>query len=335
MDPANTANPNIDPGSLVGLDVGGTKIEAMAVDRELNVVGRLVVPTDTSSAAQVVDSIAGAVEEVLKAAGLSSEDVQAVGLGVPGQIEAGVVNLAVNLQLESYPLVDTLTARLGLPVALENDVRAAAMGAYQFLRARQPVEVMAYLSIGTGISAGLVLNGKLFRGPHGMAGEVGHIIFEPDGPICNCGARGCLESLASGPAIARQAIRALQAGHKSILAEYESLSAENVFEAAELNDPLAREIVRKSSAYLGRAIQLLVMTYDVDKIVLGGGVSHSGEIFLNPILSELEQIRSQSNLMEKMLVADKIALLPKDYSPGGWGAIAIARQLAQNSVTAT
>ncbi len=334
MDLANTPNPINDPGFLVGLDVGGTKIEAMAVDRGLNVVGRLIVPTDTTSAAQVVDSIAGAVEDVLKAAGIPLEEVQAVGLGVPGQIQDGVVNLAVNLQLESYPLVDTLAARLGLPVALENDVRAAAMGACQYLRARQPVDVMAYLSIGTGISAGLVLNGKLFRGPHGMAGEIGHITFEPGGPICNCGARGCLESLAAGPAIARQAAQALQDGKVSILAGYESLTAENVFQAAELNDPLALEIVRKSSAYLARAIQLLVMTYDVDKIVLGGGVSHSGEIFLNPILNELEQIRSQSTLMEKMLPADKIVLLPKDYSPGGWGAIAIARQLAQNSVRA-
>jgi glucokinase len=334
VDLANIRNPMNEPGCLVGLDVGGTKIEAMAVDRELNVLGRLVVPTDTSSAERVVDSIAGAVQEVLMAAGITSQEVQAVGLGVPGQIREGVVELAVNLKLESYPLVETLTARMKLPVSMENDVRSAAMGAYQYLCAHQPVGVMAYLSIGTGISAGLVLNGELFRGPHGMAGEIGHIIFEPDGPVCNCGTQGCLESLASGPAIAKQAIQALQAGQSSILADCKTLTAESVFQAAELNDPVAREIVRKSSAYLARAIQLLVMIYDVDKVVLGGGVSHSGEMFLKPILSELEQIRSQSNLMRIMLPEDKIVLLPKDYSAGGWGAIAIARRLAQNSVTA-
>ena len=207
----------LSPRFFVGLDVGGTKIEALVVDQLLAVRGKTNLPTDTSSGAAVVESISGTLNQVLFEAQLAPQQVAAIGIGIPGQIQAGFVKHAVNLNLESFPLARTLSARFGTPVVLENDVRAAALGAYLYFHDREPIESMAYLGIGTGISAGVVLQGKLHRGSNGMAGEIGHAVVGPNGPRCNCGAYGCLEAVAAGPAIALQAIQVVSAGESTHL----------------------------------------------------------------------------------------------------------------------
>ena len=312
--------------ALLGLDIGGTKIEAIAVGQSLELLSRVTLTTDTSSPLSTVDSIADAIDRVLAQAGIETGDVLSAGVGVPGQVTEGVVRLAVNLKMVDYPLQDALSSKFPFLTVLENDVRAATLGAYQYIQARNPVSNLAYLSIGTGISAGLILNGELYRGSNGMAGEIGHIQAEPDGPRCNCGAIGCLEAVAAGPAIANQALEAVQSGEGTLLGSFEVLSAERVFEAAQRDDLVAQKIIQRSSKYLARAIHWLVMAYDVDRIVLGGGVTHAGDPFLNPILSELALLREQSELAAAMLPADKIVLLPKDYNAGAWGAIALAQR---------
>lgn len=167
-----------------------------------------------------------------------------------------------------------------------------------------------------------------------MAGEIGHMVVEPKGPLCSCGARGCLEALAAGPAIARDAQNAVERGELTMLRDYDPIRPEIVFKAAQLEDPIAQNVVQQSSYYVGRAIQWLVMTYDVEMVVLGGGVSHAGEAFLLPVLNEIEKIRSQSDLAANMLSRDKVILLPRDYDAGVWGAIALAQKMAQKSTPA-
>lgn len=290
--------------------------------------------TDVTSTERTVDSIANTIEQVLESAHIPASRVQAVGLGVPGQVQSGVVKMAVNLNLESYPLASELSERFGLPFELENDGRTAAMGAYRYFSLPRKIDHLAYLSIGTGISAGLILNGLLYRGSNGMAGEIGHIVIEPQGPLCSCGARGCLEALAAGPAIARDAQKAVESGEFTMLADYQAITPQTVFEAAHLDDRVAVNVIQRSSYYLARAIQWLVMTYDVEMVVLGGGVSHAGEAFLLPVLNEIEKIRSQSNLAANMLSGEKVILLPRDYDAGVWGAIVLAKRMAQKSYAA-
>jgi len=319
---------------FLGVDVGGTNIRALLVDQDLNSCGWVSGMTDVTSTDRTVDSIARAIDQVLESANVPADRVRAVGLGVPGQVQAGVVKMAVNLNLESYPLASELSERFGLPFELENDGRTAAMGAYRLISQRKKINHLAYLSIGTGISAGLILNGLLYRGSNGMAGEIGHMVVEPQGPLCPCGAWGCLEALAAGPAIAREAQNAVERGELTMLGNYDPITPQVVFKASQLDDPVAVNVIQRSSYYLSRAIQWLVMTYDVEMVVLGGGVSHAGDAFLLPVLNEIEKIRSQSDLAANMLSRDKVILLPSDYDAGVWGAIVLAQKIAQKSYPA-
>lgn len=322
------SNPNssLRPNVFLGLDVGGTKIEAIAVDPMLTTLSRATIETNTHSPGRTVDSIIEAIDSVLSQAQAEPGSVSAVGVGIPGQVSQGIVKLAVNLGMESYPLQEALSGRFPFPIVLENDVRAATLGAYRYLKAHAAAKNIAYLSIGTGISAGLMLNGELYRGSNGMAGEIGHIVVEPRGPRCNCGAFGCLEALAAGPAIANRAIEAVRSGEPTLLSGYPSITAESVFEAARRDDDLAKKVIQQSSKYLGTAIHGMVMAYDVDRVVLGGGVTHAGETFLNPLLDELARLRAQSELSAAMLQAEKVMVLPDDYNAGVWGAIALAQR---------
>jgi glucokinase len=195
---------------LVGVDIGGSKIAVLIVDAAGRIRGQLVVRTPVGSPDDAADHIAATIATALDAAGATVGRVSAVGVGVPGRVDpvAGVVSLAVNLGWQRLPLREELERRLGLPVAVENDVRAAAAGIRE-RRLLGDVEEFVYLSVGTGISAGVVLDGEVHRGTRGLAGEVGHIVVDADGPVCSCGLRGCLEMLASGPAIARLAADAI------------------------------------------------------------------------------------------------------------------------------
>jgi glucokinase len=310
---------------LIGLDIGGTKIETAVATASGDVLGREVTTIDVSSAQQVVQSVVTAIKQALEANGLEKLQVAAAGAGVPGQIESGNVRLAVNLNLEDYPLAQALSAQLGFPFFLENDVRVAALGAFDHYSHQENLNNLAFLSIGTGIGAGLILDGKVYRGSNGLAGEIGHTIFDPDGPQCKCGMRGCLEALAAGPALALQAQQAVQAGEPSILSSVPNLDSRAVYQAFRQEDPLARRLVRQVSAYLAQAIQWIVMAYDVDKVVLGGGVSHDGPAFLQPVLDELALLRAHSSLARQQLTEQKIALFPPDLNAGLLGAVALAK----------
>jgi len=233
-------------GLVVGLDVGGTKIEAT-------------------------------IQNVLEQVGLVFDDVQAIGIGIPGQVEGGTVKRAVNLGIETFPMGRYIQEQVqGVPVVIENDVYTATLGAYRLLNRQKPVRHMLYLGVGTGIAAGVILDGKLYKGAHNMAGEVGHVVVDPNGELCNCGARGCLETIASGPAFTRQAAQAISAGEITSLRDIVPLNARAVFQAARDGDQVACSIVERATFYLAQTIQWLLLCYDVEKVVLGGGIAHEG-----------------------------------------------------------
>jgi glucokinase len=313
---------------LVGVDVGGSKIAVLVVDGDLEIRGRLVVPTPVGSPDTAADHIAATVAAALETAGVGVERVAAVGVGVPGRVDPdnGVVSLAVNLGWQRLPLRDQLERRLGVPCAIENDVRAAAAG-IRDRRLLGEVEDFVYLSVGTGISAGVVLGGQLYRGTRGLAGEVGHIVVDADGPVCSCGLRGCLEMLASGPAIARLADDAIRSGRQSTLATCPTITAIDVHAAAATGDALAAEIVADAGRALARAIHGLVMTYDVERVILGGGVAGAGRPFLASIETALDATRASSELAAEMLEPGIVELLPDGSDTGAWGAITVARSI--------
>jgi glucokinase len=310
---------------FVGVDIGGSKLAALVVDEAGTVRARYSRSTSVGSEDVAADAVAAAVEAVLAEAGATTADVAAVGVGVPGRVEpsTGMVALAVNLGWTALPLGSQLEARLGLPVRIENDVRIAAAGLHR-RRVLGAVDDLAFLGIGTGISAGVVLGGRLHRGSRGMAGEIGHVMLDPDGPLCPCGLRGCFEALAAGPAVARRAAELLADGRPSRLPHGRALTAADVYAAAADGDPLASSVAAEVGQYVARAVHELVMAYDVEVVVLGGGVAGAGDAFLAPILLALDRMRDASPLAREVLRPGVVHLLPADADAGAWGAVVLA-----------
>lgn len=315
----------LDRPLLVGVDIGGSKIAVLLVDRDERVLAREVAHTAAGPQAGATDHIATVIERTLRSAGVRIDDVSAIGVGVPGRVDplSGAVTLAVNLGWSDLPLGAQLVARFGRPCVVENDVRAAAFGLHR-RRVVGEFDDLAYLAVGTGVSAGVVLHGRLHRGPRGLAGEIGHVIVEPTGARCACGERGCLETIVSGSAIARLAREAIDAGRPTVLADHTDPTAVDVYRAAAAGDPVAVEIVDAVGRRLAWAVHLLVMTYDVERVVLGGGVSHAGDTFLRPIEEELDRLRATSELAREQLVPGIAQLLTPGADAGAWGAVSIA-----------
>ena len=303
---------NGDTRPVAGIDVGGTKTAVFVVDSAGAILGRATRPSTAGDQARAADAIVACLDEALEGTGFARADLRAAGVGVPGRVDphTGSVTLAVNLGWHDFRLRDALERRIGRPVAVENDARAAALGLHE-RGVLGDADDLAYLAVGTGIAAGVVLDGALHRGARGLAGEIGHVIVQRGGPSCTCGQRGCLEAVAAGPSIARRAGAA---------------SAVEVFEAARSGDKVSRDLVEDVGRHLAWAAHLLVLTYDVQRVVIGGGVSHAGAAFAEPIHRELARMRAVSREAAALLPADIVQILPAAAEAGAWGAVAIARR---------
>jgi glucokinase len=312
---------------VVGVDIGGSKVAVLVVGADGQPLGRYVLERAVGAQDGAVDVITGAIETALAQAGAGLHAVAAVGVGVPGRVDpdAGTVSLAVNLGWEELPLGPLLADRVDAPVVLENDVRAAAFGLHR-RRVLGDVDDLAYLSLGTGISAGVVIDGRLHRGTRGLAGEIGHIVLELDGPSCQCGLRGCFEALAAGPAIARIAREEIATGRDSDLWTRDgAITAADVYAAAAAGDPLASGIATRVGQHVARAVHELVMAYDVEVVVLGGGVTKAGDTFLDPVLRALDAMRDASALAREVLRPGVVHLLAPGSDTGSWGAVTVAQ----------
>jgi len=249
-------------GYVVGVDLGGTKILTALADAGGNILARVRVPTpDAGGVTAVLDRLAETVREVSR--GLSPA---ALGVGCPGPLDhvTGTVYQAPNLGWRDVPLAFLLKERLGVPVFVENDANLAALGEYT-RGAGRGVGHLVYVTVSTGIGAGLILDGRIYQGEGGGAGEIGHMTLEPDGPPCRCGRRGCLEALASGTAIARRA-RELGLGN-------EDVTAAAVSRLAQEGDAVGMDILREAAAYLGWGLANVVTLLAPRRVVLGGGVT--------------------------------------------------------------
>ncbi len=306
---------------IAGVDVGGTKTLVVVTDDLDRILYEHVTPTDRSS---LVRQIAGLVDDAQRHL---RQDVAAVGVAIPGHVDSedGSVSMAVNLGITHLPLGRTLQRELGVPIFVEHDARAAALwlsGRAADASAQAPVSV-AFLAIGTGISAGVVLDGALLRGDNGFAGEVGHCAADPDGVVCACGLCGCLETVAAGPAIARQADEAMAAGRSTVLSPHPN--AADVFRASLAGDEVAVEIIDRVADHLARAIRSLVLTLGVRRVVIGGGVAAAGPALLEPIRSRIARERAASPLIRAALGVATVELLSPTEAPAARGAAAIAR----------
>lgn len=291
----------------IGVDVGGTKILAVAVDDSGREVARLRRPTGWGGDA-VADGVAAVVADLAGRAGPAGRaSTVSVGVGVPGQIlpDSGVVEHALNLGIERYDLAGAVTQRLGIPPAIDNDVRYAAVGARAL---RGGGGSLAYLNLGTGIAAGIVDESGLRRGARGAAGEIGHVPVDPNGPLCRCGQRGCIEALAGGGAVAERWGR------------QHPLPVAAVFDAADAGDVRAGELRADLVRGVVAAVRLLVLATDVDAVVLGGGIAALAGRLLVPVRTALAASAKASPFLRSLHLDERVELVPAGIPVGALGA---------------
>jgi len=275
-------------GRVIGVDLGGTKLLAGVVDADLVVRHRAVRPTPATG---VVDLLAEVVGELAQAA---EGDVAAVGIGMPSLVdpERREVVWTNHLTLASTPVPDLISERLGMPVVIDNDANAALLAEHRFGAARGADHALL-LTLGTGIGGALLVDGAIVRGAGGGAGEMGHLVVDADGPDCpgNCPGRGCLESLASGTALARLGEQAARDAPTSALgrqlAEGRPITGALVTELAYDGDGYAREAVAVVGRWLGIGLSGLANIFDPELIVIGGGVGRAGDLLLDPAREQL------------------------------------------------
>jgi glucokinase len=279
------------PRLAVGLDLGGTKIQAAVVDGDGGVLASHRRDTNVAGGPfTVVEDLIDSVRTLLK---FDPEGIRAVGVGVAGQVDtaAGVVRSAPNLRWSDVPLGETLQRTLGLPVFVDNDVRAATWGEWRH-GAGRGIDDLIVLFVGTGVGGGLVSGGRVLTGGHGLAGELGHLTVVAGGRTCSCPNRGCLEAYAGGWAIAERAKEAIEADPKMgrVLRERAGaagVTAREVAEAAAEGDPLARELMAETGRYLGAGAVGLVHAFNPRRIVLGGGVIENNPHLVEAVTSAI------------------------------------------------
>ena len=262
-----------------GLDLGGTKIAAAIVVDDGRVVGRARLGSRAGSGGEVVaDTMLRAVDEALHSAGTTQSALRGVGIGAPGQLDldTGVIMFAPNLGMRNFPLRDYIAERLAVPVFLDNDVNMGTYGEYLAGAARGFRYVLGVFP-GTGVGGGLVVNGKVFRGANGTAGEIGHIIVQQGGALCGCGQRGCVEAYASRSAIARDLVMLAAIGQAPTVREVagtrlKAVKSGVIARALAAGEPAVREVVERSARFLGIGIANCVNLFSPDLVVLGGGL---------------------------------------------------------------
>jgi glucokinase len=278
----------VTPKYTVGIDLGGTQIRACLADRDgaiLRQAQRLTQAREGPAA--VLERIKGTIREVL--GDTPPADVLGIGIASPGPLDprTGVVIAPPNLLgWDHVPLADIMQEEFGLPVYVNNDANLAGLAEFRFGAGRGTTDLV-YLTVGTGIGGGIICDGRLLMGAHGLAGEPGHATVEPHGPRCNCGQVGCLEVMSSGPAIARQAAEWIGQGQHSLLSQEldsgSELTAEMVGNAALRGDEVALRAVAQAARYLGIGVLNLIHIFDPDVVVLGGGVTKLGGLLFEPV----------------------------------------------------
>ncbi len=272
-------------GLTIGVDIGGTKVAAGVVDEQGRILARALAATPAGDARAVVETIVGSVARLV-----DEFTVEAVGLGAAGFIDAGrsTVLFASNLSWRDEPLRAVVARRVGLPVVVENDANAAAWAESRFGAGTGEPD-LALVTVGTGIGGGIVLDGRLYRGRFGVAGEFGHIRVVPDGLLCGCGNRGCWEMYASGNALVRQAREMVAAGSPRVAGllarvggDPSAITGPVVTDAATAGDPGAIELFEDVGRWLGVGLAGLSSVLDPGRFVIGGGVAEAGELLLGP-----------------------------------------------------
>ena len=295
---------------VLGIDLGGTKVDAALFDDADNIIGRHRDKTEGwRGEEEVFNRIVSVAGEAIKSAGVDPAQVSACGIGSPGPLDpdTGYIIETANLPFKNFPLGPRLAEQFKCHVAVRNDVDAGTYGEFRKGAAAGARDVLGVF-VGTGIGGGLIINGSLYNGFSKNAGEVGHFIIKAGGPRCGCGNRGCMEALASRTAIARDIRKAIKRGARSAIAKHvgkgkELLSSKDIKKAYEDGDRLVRKVVHRAARYVGIGLGGLVNVFGPEIIVLGGGVIEAmGADFITRVDREMRKVAFEFSTRELKIV---------------------------------
>jgi glucokinase len=314
---------------FIGVDLGGTNIEAAAVQDGRILASKKINTKAEKGAKGVIKRIGKVTRSVMKKLDAQPGDFQALCIGAPGAVvlETGVVSSAPNLDWQDVPLAEKLQDHLGIPIFVDNDVNIGVAGEHAY-GAGAGAEHMVGIFVGTGIGGGVIIKGEMYYGSRGAAGEIGHMVVQPEGRSCGCGKQGCVEAYASKTAMLKVIQQKLALGRQSVLAEMVDqnsliLPSSQIAEALDAGDDLMSEVLQEAQFYLGLLTANLVNTLDPDVIVFGGGlVEQLGDPFLLPIRETARKYYLQQT------DAEKVQILPSSLGDhaGPIGAAVIAQQ---------
>ena len=318
------------PGPYFGIDLGGTKVLALVGTADGQVLGKALVSTPADQGPErVVEAMSDAAREAVRQAGTEPGPEAAVGVAAAGAIDRqrGVVVHSPNLTgWDEVPLREMLSEAMGHRVVIVNDANLAALGEHRY-GAGRGVPNLLYMTVSTGVGGGIIIDNALYQGDHGFAGEMGHITINAGGVSCACGNRGCLETLVSGTALARETRRRLEAGEESLLADTArdqggpALTAQDLFAAFHKGDSLARSVVEEAVHYLAAGLQSLVNVFDPGKFIIGGGLSHEWEAYIQPAIALMRERSFAGAGRELQVVPPELGV-----NAGALGAIAVAAE---------
>lgn len=268
---------------ILGIDIGGTSVKIGLVYDNGSVLTKWEIPTNLSeNGVHIAHEVWNSIELKLEEKNLVKSSLLGIGIGAPGFInqKTGIVYHAVNIGWKNFELAAQFKELSGLPVFVANDANVAALGE-NWMGAGNQAQNLIAVTLGTGVGGGIIANGYVLGGENGTAGEIGHITIEPDGHLCNCGRRGCLETITSATGIVRQAMKLIENNPESKLASYyeenKSLTAKDIFELASKGDVLCDQVIEHTADVLGLVISNMAIIINPSKVLIGGGVSKAGD----------------------------------------------------------
>lgn len=297
----------------LGIDIGGSNLAAAVIDSNMNILGRAKLKTPKGvSHDQFCDTIAEVARMAAESAGVELSDCSYCGIGCPGIINAraGMLVYSGNLGYEDLPLCYEMSRRLGLSVYIENDANCAALGEAT-AGAAKGAESMLAVTLGTGVGGGIIIDGKIYSGVNGVAGEIGHMIIHPGGEDCTCGRCGCWEAYASATALKRQTREAMKASPESLMWKHspslEKVSGKTPFLAMRDGDAAGRKVVEDYIGYLADGLINVINILQPEVVCIGGGVCNEGEFLMVPLREEIEKRRfARGTIRQPRIVAAKL-----------------------------
>lgn len=303
-------------GYIIGVDLGATHLLVLLTDLEAQPIVRLEEDFSVEEGPEAgLERVVHLIEQILDEAKLSMDRVFGIGVGVPGPLDFATgkpIFPPIMPGWHDTPIRERLRERLDKPVHLDNDANLGAIGEYWW-GAGQGARNVAFIKVGTGIGCGLIIEGQIYRGEIGSAGEIGHAVIDEDGPICRCGSSGCLETMAAAPAIVQLAQEALDQRRSSPMSGRDPLTIVDMIEAAKQGDPLAQRIFAQAGRRIGTAVTSLVNLFNPGIIVVGGGVARAGHFLLEPLRETVEQralpvAMQRTEIVESQLGPNAIAI---------------------------